>query len=222
MTSGDFMTVEAAASELGVSVRHARRLADSGAITPVARGLVDTLSVERYRRSQRQGRTRAWAEHTAWAAVALLAGHDTDWLGATQTSRLRGALRSITNADDLATRMRDRAKVRTFAAHPAALPRLTDVVAPANLRQLGMTDAVDGSLDGYLAAGELDAVVRSLALREDPSGKVTLRTTGFDFDKVRQLVDTTALAAMDAATSIDPRLRGLGQRTLDELLEAYR
>ncbi|MCK5891634.1 MAG: hypothetical protein KAG51_08020 [Aeromicrobium sp.] len=205
-----------------MSTRHARRLADTGAIDRIARGLVDRGSVDRYLQSQRMGRTRAWAEHTAWGAVAMLAGLDADWLGATQTSRLRQSLRELTEVDELLTRTRDRAQVHTFEAHRAALPQLRQVVALSNTRTLGLTDAVDASRDGYLAASDLDNVSRDLSLRADPAGPVTLRVTGFDFEQVRALVDTSVVAALDAATSTDPRVRGVGHRVLAESLEAYR
>ncbi len=222
MTSREFLTIEETANALGVSARHARRLADTGAIDRVARGLVDRGSVDRYLQSQRMGRTRAWAEHTAWGAVAMLAGQDADWLGATQASRLRQSLRELTEVDDLLTRTRDRAQVRTFEAHRAALPRLREVVALSNTRALGLTDAVDATIDGYLAASDLDRISRDLSLRADPTGPVTLRVTGFDFEQVRALVDTSVVAALDAATSTDPRLRGVGRRVLADSLEAYR
>lgn len=220
--AGEFLTIEETANTLGVSTRHARRLADSGAITRIARGLVDRGSVDNYLASQRQGRTRAWAEHTAWGAVALLAGRDVDWLGTVQTSRLRSTLREITDVEDLLTRMRDRVHVHTYEAHRSALPRLRDRVASTNLRLLGITDAVDESVDGYLAADDLAQVVRTLGLRANASGSVVLRATGFDLDHVRDLVATTTAAALDAATSTDPRLRGVGRQTLADLLEAYR
>jgi hypothetical protein len=222
MAGEDFLTNEEAAAVLGVSTRHARRLADSGAVSRVARGLLDRASVDRYLQSQRQGRTRAWAEHTAWGAVAILAGRDAGWLGDTQASRLRHALREITDADDLLTRVRDRAEVRYFEAHRAALPRLRAVVTTTDMGLLGITDAVDESLDGYLAAGDLDDLVHSLGLRAEAAGSVTLRVTGFDFDLVRELVGTSVVAALDSATSTDPRLRGVGHRVLSELLETYR
>lgn len=225
MAGQEFLTIGETANALGVSTRHARRLADSGALSRVARGLIDRTSVDRYRQSQRQGRTRSWAEHTAWGAIALLAGQEAVWLGAPQTSRLRHNLREIAAAhdvDDLATRMRDRAQVHTYEAHRAALPRLRETVAATNPRALGITAAVDESIDGYVAADDLDALVRTLGLRADASGPVTLRVTGFDFDHVRALVDTSVVAALDAATSIDPRVRGVGRRTLAELLESYR
>ena len=66
------------------------------------------------------------------------------------------------------------------------------------------------------------ARAKHLGLRADASGPVTLRVTGFDFDHVRALVDTSVVAALDAATSIDPRVRGVGRRTLADLLESYR
>lgn len=222
MTGTGFLTIGEAASALGVSPRHARRLVDAGALAQVARGLIDSTSVDRYLNSQHQGRTRAWAEHTAWGAVALLAGKDADWLGATQASRLRRALRETTDADDLMTRMRERARVHTFDAHRAALPRLQDVVSTSNLTRLGITDTVDDSIDGYLPEYQLANVVRSLGLRADPAGIVVLRVTGFDFDQVRNLLATSVVAALDAATSTDPRIRGVGKTTLGDLLQAYR
>lgn len=221
MAVNDFLTIGEAASSLGVSTRHARRLADSGAISRVARGLVDRGSVDRYLCSQRSGRTRAWSEHTAWGAVAILAGRDVDWLGATQVSRLRHNLRQIIDVDDLLTRMRDRAQVRSFDAHRAALPRLRELVTTSSLRRLGITDADEGSIDGYLAESDLDSAVRSLGLRSGAGGAVVLRVTGFDFDRVRELTNTQVVAALDAATSTDPRLRGVGRRALDDLLDAY-
>ena len=220
--AGEFLTIQETANTLGVSTRHARRLADSGAITRIARGLVDRGSVDRYLQSQRQGRTRAWAEHTAWGAVAILSGRDAEWLGAAQASRLRLALREIDDAADLLARIRDRARVHSFEAHRAALPRLRELITSTNLRLLGITDAIDDSVDGYLADANLDTVARSLGLRAAAGGIVVLRTTGFNFDRVRDLVTTPIVAALDAATSTDPRLRGVGRRVLDELLEAYR
>lgn len=131
-------------------------------------------------------------------------------------------MREIDDVDDMLTRMRDRVQVHTFEAHRAALPRLRELIATTNLRLLGITDAVDDSVDGYLTEADLDTVVRTLGLRTAASGTVVLRTTGFEIDTVRGLVTTSTVAALDAATSTDPRLRGVGRRTLGELLEAYR
>ena len=49
MVGQEVLTIEETANALGVSTRHARRLADSGALSRVARGLIDRTSVDRYR-----------------------------------------------------------------------------------------------------------------------------------------------------------------------------
>lgn len=219
---GDFLTFEDTARTLGVSTRHARRLAGSGAVNRIARGLVDRDSVDRYLYSQRRGRTRSWAEHTAWGAVALLSEREAGWLGATQASRLRATLRELDDADGLLTRMRDRTRVHTYIAHPAAHSRLRELIVPSNYGLVGIADASAAQVDGYLPEADLDTVVRDHALRADPSGTVVLRTTGFDVDQVRALVATPTVAALDAATSTDPRVRGVGRRALVEQLESFR
>lgn len=45
--AGEFLTIAEAANTLGVSPRHVRRLTDSGALTRIARGLVDRRSIDR-------------------------------------------------------------------------------------------------------------------------------------------------------------------------------
>ena len=165
--AGEFLTFEETASALGVSIRHARRLADSGAVNRIARGLVDRDSVDRYLYSQRQGRTRSWAEHTAWGAVALLSGREAGWLGATQASRLRATLRELDDADDLLTRMRDRARVHTYLAHPAAHSRLRELIIPSDYGLVGLADASAAQVDGYLPEADLDTVVHDHAPRAE-------------------------------------------------------
>lgn len=208
---------------LGVSVQQVGRLSRSDAITHVARGVLDRSSVERYLSSRRQGRTRAWAEHTAWGAIALLSGLEAHWLGATQVSRLRRTLRDLSEPAELLVRMRDRATVQSYSAHRAAVPRLRELIAVPDIGQLGIVDVGDSKLDGYIAATSLEATVRSLALQEVATGNVTLRVTRFDFEHVQALLNaSTVTAALDAATSVDPRVRGVGERAVAATLKAYR
>jgi len=222
---GDFLSTSEAAKVLGVSVRHARRLADAGDLARVARGLIARDSLDRYVAAQRQGRTRSWAEHTAWGAIAILSGEQPTWLGSTQTSRLRGTLRELTGSADLLVRTRDRARVHTLTGHTAALPRLRDILATPDLAKLGLVTGVGetGPVQGYLSADDLEATVLSLGLREDAGGNIVVRATTFDFSVVERLaVTSTVLAALDAAASLDPRMRGVGERALAEILDAYR
>lgn len=223
-TRDDLVSVEEASRLLHVSVQHVRRLADSGELSKVARGLIDRKSLDRYQFEHRQSRTRAWAEHTAWGAIALLSGHDANWLGATQASRVRRTLREMAEPAELLVRTRDRARVHTYTAHASALPLLREKLAVTGLATLGIVDSADDtSLDGYLADTDLDSTVRALGLRADAGGNVTIRATGFDFGVVSELVTNGRIvAALDAATSLDPRIRGVGERALTDALDTYR
>jgi len=237
----DFYTTEEAARRLGVTVRRVQQMLDDGDLTRLARGLVDAASLDRYAATGARGRTRVWAEHTAWGAIALLSGVHPIWLGPAQASRLRTALRATTDTADLVARVHDRAVVRTYTGHPVARERLRNDLVSTDVAALGLVDAnragatfsgtgtlaagaLPNSVDGYLAADTLDSTILFLGLIEDPSGPITLRVTGFDINIVRDLAEsrTAVLAALDAATSLDPRERGVGGRVLAATLAEYR
>ncbi len=135
---------------------------------------------------------------------------------------MRRALRDADDADELVTRLRDRARTLTFDAHRAALPRLRAAVVGSDLRLLGLTAADPDEVDGYLPADALDGVVTSLGLRPSAGGHVVLRATDFDAAVVTDLVRTPVVAALDAATSTDPRVQGVGHRALCDVLRSYR
>lgn len=220
--SGDFYTTEEVARLIGVGQRRVQQMLDNGDLARVARGLVGATSVDRYLAAHPNSRTRAWAEHTAWAAIALLSGTHVDWLGATQTSRLRATLREITDPADLVARTRDRAVVHTYTGHPSAIRRLIHDMATTDHAGLGLTPNAAERVDGYIDAATLDSTVSFLGLREDPKGAITVRATNFNFNIVVELADEIVLAALDAVTSLDPRERGVGERALAAVLESQR
>jgi hypothetical protein len=220
--SGDFYTTEEVARLIGVGQRRVQQMLDNGDLARVARGLVGAISVDRYLAAHPNSRTRTWAEYTAWAAIALLSGTHVDWLGATQTSRLRATLREITDPADLVARTRDRAVVHTYTGHPSAIGRLIHDMATTDHAGLGLTPNAAERVDGYIDAATLDSTVSFLGLREDPKGAITVRATTFNFNIVSELADEIVLAALDAATSLDPRERGAGERTLAAVLETQR
>lgn len=215
-------TVEAA-RVLGVSVQHVRRLTDAGELTRLARGVIDRDSLERYIAERQGGRTRVWAEHTAWGAIALLSEVEAPWLGPTQASRVRAWMRTITEPGDLVTQTRNRADVQTFQAHPSALRRLRDELVTTDPSRLGLVGTQPQSRDGYLPAGRLARAIASFGLGADPGGNLTLRVTAFDIDTVRDIATRgVVLTALDAATSRDPRERGVGEQALTAALERFR
>lgn len=216
--------VEEAAGLLDVSARRVEQLAVSGELTRAAHGLIDLASVHQYL-ADRQGKTkgRAWSEHTAWAAVALLSGVEVDWLGTAQRSRLRGILRDI-DSTDLARRARNRARVQRYTGHESAAARLRDDLVVTDRTALGLV-ALGGQAgaDGYVAADEVDRLVATYALRSDASGGYLLRATGFDLETIACIAAAAdTLVALDAAASLDPRERSQGHQILTERLDGFR
>ncbi len=223
-TSADLLTTRQVAVQLDVSTRRVQQLLAAGELRSVARGVVDATSVDRYRASAHGGRTRVWSEWTAWGAVALLSGLDVDWLGATQVSRLRTALRAA-SVQDLVVRTRGRAVVRTLQVHPSGLRRIAADLVTADGTALGLS-AVGGGADvsGYCGADDLGRLISAYALEDAVAGNVTLRATTFDLAVVRRLATSRipVLTALDAAVAPDPRARGVATETLGAALERYR
>lgn len=222
VATGDLLTAQEVSDLLGVQPRQVRILAEAGSITRIARGIFDRTSVERYRAERGSGRTRTWAEHTAWGAIAMLSGAAPLGLGDVQTYRLRASLREITDPTELAIRLRDRATVTSWSAHRSVIERVRKELVIPGRQRLGLVE--DGaSVDGYIDAARMADLVRHYKLREDTTGPLTLRSTYMDIDFVKYLASLNrTLAAVDAATSLDPRERGVGAQVLDRRLELFR
>ncbi|GAA1096787.1 hypothetical protein GCM10009668_11940 [Nocardioides dubius] len=187
-----------------------QHLVARGELRSLARGVVDETSVERLQAVRRGSHARAWAESTAWAAVALLSGGEAGWLGESQRSRIRGRLRRL-GADELVERTRGRAGVSRYVAHRSATERLRgDVVDTSSVAtRLGL--AATNAIDGYLATKALKEVVARHGLMRDCTGNVTLRATSVDLEVVRDLISASdVLAALDLAESLDVRERRAG------------
>ena len=219
---GDFLTTQEVSDLLGVEGRQVRGLAETGSITRIARGIFDRTSVERYRAERGSGRTRTWAERTAWGAIAMLSGAAPLDLGDVQTYRLRAALREITDPTDLAIQLRDRATVTTWAGHRSVLERVREELVVPGRQRLGLVED-DAIVDGYIHADRIAEVVRRYRLSEDTTGSITLRYTNMDIEFIQYLAAfNRTLAAVDAATSLDPRERGVGEKALVGRLELFR
>jgi len=216
------LAVSEAAERLGVSTRQVQHLVARGELRLLARGVVDETSVERLLAVRRGSHTRAWAESTAWAAVALLSGREAGWLGESQRSRLRGRLRGL-GAEELVERARGRASVSRYVAHRSAGERLRGELVDTSSAAARLGLAATNAIDGYLAATDLEAVVSRHGLIRDDTGSVTLRATSVDLGVVRDLVSAgDVLAALDLAESLDLRERRAGIDALDRALGAFR
>ncbi|MBD8869309.1 hypothetical protein [Nocardioides donggukensis] len=219
---GDFLTTQEVSDLLGVEARQVRILAEAGSITRIARGIFDRTSVERYRAERGSGRTRTWAEHTAWGAIAMLSGAAPLGLGDVQTYRLRATLREITDPTELTIRLRDRATVTTWSGHRSVIERVRNELVIPGRQRLGLVED-DAIVDGYIHADRIADLVRRYKLGEDSTGSITLRYTYMDIDFIKYLAALNrTLAAVDAATSLDPRERGVGEQVLVRRLELFR
>lgn len=229
----DAMSVRVAARLLGVTEKHVQHLGRRGDVIYLARGLLDGTSV-RTLHAVRQGQhTRGWSGRTAWAAIALLSGHDAHWLGQGQASRLRSRLRDIDSAA-LAAATRNRAFVGRFTGHPAAASRLAREPNTVGLRALpGLVGQhQDAETDWYVDARDQDHLVRTYGLRSDARGTFLLRAVetedrldndGVTLDLVATLMlEDDVLTALDSATSEDPRERGVARHILDDVLARFR
>lgn len=210
---------------LGVEERQVRALAERAQIIRLARGVYDRVSVERHRAIRGTGRTRTWDEVTAWGVISMLAGVTAPRdLGDTQIYRLRAAVHAITDPADLAIRLRERAVVMPCSGHRSVLDRLRkdpDLVRPGRKR-IGLVE--DSSIvDGYVHEDRFRDLVDRHHLDEDRPGAITLRVTTMDFKHVSTVNEMRrTLAAVDAATSLDPRERGAGEAILERALELFR
>lgn len=216
------LAVSEAAERLGVSTRQVQHLVARGELRSVARGVVDETSVERLLAVRRGSHTRAWAESTAWAAVALLSGREARWLGESQRSRLRGRLRGM-GADELVDRARGRARVSRYVAHRSMGERLRAELVDTSVAAGRLGLAATSAIDGYLATTDVNAVVSRHGLIRDDTGSVTLRATAVDLDVVRDLLSAgDVVAALDLAESLDVRERRAGIDALDRALAGLR
>jgi hypothetical protein len=225
--SGEYVDVEEASRMLGVTKRHVARLGEHGQVRYLTRGLVDRGSVNQYLSQREFSRSRAWNEATAWGAVALLSGIEVDWLGQVQTSRLRGRLRRLATDEngslELVGRARLRASVRTYEAFGFLVSRVRKDVVVVGRRGLGLSDARKDRIDGYVNSDVLTKLETSLGLLRDTRGTMTLRATDFDLDIIKRMSTkgNGALAALDAAGSLDPREHGVGARSLTTYLQDF-
>ncbi len=225
--SAEYLDVSEAARILGVSTRHVARLGEAGEIRYIARGVVDRGSVAEFMRERQSSRARAWSEETAWGAVALLSNVEVDWLGSVQLSRLRKRLRSMTpddsGAHELMGRARSRASIYTYESYGYLSPRMKKEVISVGRRGLGMSQARRDHVDGYLDAESHARLVKKYGLVQDARGTMTLRVTGFDLRVVKRIASAPsgALAALDAAGSLDPREHGVGAHALAKHLEDF-
>jgi hypothetical protein len=99
--------------------------------------------------------------------------------------------------------------------------RLRKEIVPVSRRRLGLADTKQ--VDGYIDTERLAALEGKYGLRRSSRGDMTMRSTSFDLSVVKAIASrgNGALAALDAAGSMDAREHGAGSRALATHLERF-
>ncbi|MET4143814.1 DNA-binding protein [Arthrobacter sp. UYCo732] len=223
----DPLTVMAAAERLGRSKMSVHRLITSGQLSVTGRAgkslLIEPNSVERLASSgTRHG--RAWTAKTAWAALALLSGQNPTWISASEKSRLKKRLSTL-DAKAVCVLARNKDRTLRYRATPDALLALSDYLIfsgatamrdESTAETFGLTGG-SGIAEGYVMAGDAQALANSFGLVEDPEGNAIIHEVELEepFTEGRAPV---AAVAVDLMGSLATRERSAGQRVINELL----
>ena len=221
MTPTDMLTLFEAAVSLGVSERRAQQIAENGQITRVARGLFDRASVERHRAERGTGLTRSWAEHTAWGAIAILSKAAPLGLGDTQNYRLRATLREITDPPSwpsgCVTVRQSRPGPATDRSSTASGKTSSSPVASGS-GSSRTTPSLTATSTPTCPGPRTPLPVEPRQHRHDHHAR---HRHGHRLLQGLAAFNRT-LAGVDAATSLDPRERGVGEQVMVGRLELFR
>jgi len=131
MSRRELVTVQEAAARLQISADAVRKQVTAGHLPAEWRGRqwwLDRQAVERAAR-QRRSQGPPLSPRMAWAALLLASGDEEGAIRAVERPRYRSRVRAWLRAHSLvehAWRLRARATVEQFDAHPSELPRLLD------------------------------------------------------------------------------------------------
>ncbi|AKU17959.1 hypothetical protein [Luteipulveratus mongoliensis] len=184
------ITLDDAATRLGVNQRQAQRLAQTGRLQVVRRVgrsvLVDDESVTSILRGQ-HSRGRRWTANTAWAAIELLQQGETTRLVGSARSRLKRRLGEV-SVEELVRLASDRALTRRYTQTRRTRAALATELALSGVSRLGedelgvdldLTRAEGDRVEGYtLAVNELE---QRFGLIGDAEGDVLVHATEVPF-----------------------------------------
>lgn len=222
------LTVEQAATRLGVSAQEVRRLVRAGALSAqrVGRMLVLSEDVvdERARLDIAPG--RVLSAPVAWATLWELSGERADWLERSGRSRVQARLRS-SDAEHLVAATRDRADRHELRVLPAYRDR---VLAHEGVVAAGLTaaDAVGADIvaagataEVYCSPGTLVELRRDLGLSDRGEPNLVVRVPRFgELPLTGRAHMPAAVVAVDLAESADVRTRRAGLDLLAGALAA--
>jgi hypothetical protein len=229
MSRPEFLSVPDAARELGVNASRVRALLAGGQLDGIKLGgrwLVPWSAV-RERRNTRPARGRSLVPANAWGVLALASGEQPDWISRDERRRLVRLLEARGFAG-LVPRLRERAALQRFYAHPGILRELAeapDVVAAgvsaARRHRLRLVPGEE--VEAYVAARRLQPVIERMVLeRRDEGANVRLRVIPDGFWPFHERFAPKAAVALDLAELPDARAQRIGRAAIHELEQERR
>lgn len=223
-TNHTLLTRREAARRLGVSERRVSALCAVGRLESFSAGS-GTLVTEDSVRRQAQWRGadgRPYSPDMAFAALYVLSGLETPWLGRQQRYRLKGYLRQA-DAENLTRLVRRRATMVEYWCRDSNLAKVAGLIRPsaatgalADSFQLTVTDVVEG----YVTVDDLDDVVRQCRLKQGVT-PIRARLHVTRNLPVGEGPMPLGVCAADLTESNDPRERRAGLETLQQLIDDY-
>jgi excisionase family DNA binding protein len=222
------MSVPEAAAELGISADAVRKRIAAGRLSAQRRGRewwLDPRAVDRIAR-ERGGQGRPLSSRMAWGILLLASGDETAAAAAVPNarswSRLHEWLASHSLAVD-ASRLRNRARVEDFDAHPSELARILDRqdVLKTGISAADEVGLVGGALaaEFYAPASRREALIDEHVLENGP-GPVRIRWVN---DDVWPLLDEDGdrraprvAVLLDLLEHDDPRARREAETALEK------
>jgi excisionase family DNA binding protein len=216
------LSVSEAAELLQVNAPRVRAMIAAGILDAAkvgGRWVVSVESVEK-RRAADAKPGRLLSSRRAWGLLLLASGVRPDWLDPSEVSRLRSRLREE-SLEALAPRLRNRAVVHRFRAHPSDLARIGEEakvvragISAAAEHALDLSPAAD-LLDAYLPAKLLQRLKKKYVLQPSPRPNVVLRAIDGLWPFAEGATFAPAVVVgVDLLDSDDARLQRAGRELL--------
>ncbi len=224
------LTVDQAATRLGVSAQEVRRLVRAGTLpaTRVGRTLVLTEDAVDERARMPVGPGRVLSASAAWATLWELSGERADWLDRPARSRLAARLES-SDAEQVVAAVRDRAERLPLRVLRSYRDRVLDadgvVVSGITAAEAVGADVVtaEAVVEFYCTAATLGGLRREFGLSDRGEPNLVVRVPRFgDLPLTGRAHMPAAVVAVDLAESADVRTRRAGLDLLTTALTTAR
>jgi excisionase family DNA binding protein len=223
MIADGIVSAPEAAHRLGVNSARVRAMLAAGQLRGVKLGgrwLVSEASIRERERMHPQ-RGRPLHPKNAWAALLLSSGEPAWDLAHDE----RGVLGSLDRwgLDGLAPRLRGRASVHRFYAHPGVLRRLASrselfLAGASGAGQHGLELLPGDELDAYVDETGLEGLVHEFGLEQRAEGgNVVLRSLPDGIPAFQGSIAPLAAVGLDLAEQGDARSNRIGRRVLRQL-----